>query len=86
MQVSSNVRAFVIGGQFDPITPPEYTTEALTTLPNTVRVEYPRGGHTPSLSSPCLIAATAAFFANPAATPDTSCIAQEAPIPFVVPQ
>jgi pimeloyl-ACP methyl ester carboxylesterase len=83
--VSSNVRAFVIGGQFDPITPPRYTDIALQTLGNTTRVEYPRGGHTPSTSSPCLIVATAAFFANPAATPDTSCIAQEAPLPFITP-
>ncbi len=82
--VRSDVQTFVIGGSNDPITPPSYNAAALETLTHANAVEYPRGGHGPSQTSPCLIQATAAFFNNPAVAPDTACVAHEAPLPFIV--
>lgn len=84
--VSSDLPTFIIAGAYDPITPPENARNAASTLPNSFVVEYPRGGHTPSLYSPCLTNAVAAFLDNPAQAPDTSCIAGEAPLPFLAPQ
>lgn len=83
--VVSDVPALVIGGQLDPITPPENVKLTARTLPRSVQVFYPRGGHWPSFSSPCLSSTIAAFFNNPTRQPDNSCISREAPLPFVVP-
>lgn len=82
--VTSDVPAFLIAGELDPVAPPEQAFAAAATLAHSTVVVYPRGGHGVSASSPCLIDAIAGFVENPAATPNTTCIAAEAPLPFVV--
>jgi hypothetical protein len=58
---------------------------AAATLENSFIVPtYPRGGHVPSVDSPCLASIVAAFLDAPDQEPDTTCIAAEAPLPFVV--
>jgi pimeloyl-ACP methyl ester carboxylesterase len=84
--LQSDLPTFVIAGEIDPRTPAENAVTAAATLSRSTVVVYPRGGHTPSATSPCLANAVAAFIENPAATPDTSCIAAEAPLPFVTPE
>jgi hypothetical protein len=74
----------ILSGTNDPITPRNYADTVASTLSNSFVVSYPRGGHTPSVSSPCLSVAVAAFIANPAQRPDTSCVAAETR-PFLVP-
>jgi len=80
--VTSDVPSFLISGEFDPITPPQTAYDTAATLSRSTVVVYPRGGHTPGFSSPCLLDAMAAFIENPGTAPDTSCIAAEAPLPF----
>ena len=80
--VTSDVPALLIAGELDPVTPPQQAYDTAATLSRSTVVVYPRGGHGPSFGSPCLMDAVAAFIENPAATPDTSCIAAEAPLPF----
>lgn len=84
--VSSDVPTLLIAGELDPITPAQQAYDTAATLSRSMVVVYPRGGHTPSATSPCLANAVAAYIENPAATPDTSCIAAEAPLPFVTPE
>lgn len=84
--VRIDLPTLIIGGEFDPITPPQNAAIAAETLPNSFTVIYPRGGHTPSASSPCLAGAVAAFLDAPNQRPDTSCLAREAPLPFVTPR
>jgi pimeloyl-ACP methyl ester carboxylesterase len=84
--VRSDVPSFLIAGELDPITPPTYASRVAQNLTRAFSIVVPRAGHTPSVGSPCLSAAIAAFLDNPDRRPDTSCIAQEAPLPFVVPQ
>lgn len=83
--VHSDRPVMIISGTNDPITPPEYAKIAASTLKNSFIVSYPRGGHVPSIGSPCLAHAVATFIATPDQQPDTSCIAQETPQPFVTP-
>lgn len=83
--VRSDRPVMIVSGTNDPITPPEYAKIAASTLKNSFIVSYPRGGHVPSIGSPCLANAVAAFIQSPDQRPDTSCIAQEAPQPFVTP-
>jgi len=83
--VSSSVPAYLINGEFDPITPPSLAALARSTLSNSYYVQYPRGGHVPSFSSPCLFVSVALFINDPSRAPDTSCIAEEA-VPFVTPE
>jgi pimeloyl-ACP methyl ester carboxylesterase len=84
--VRSSVPSLLIAGTYDPITPPQYAHQAAATLANSTVVEYPRGGHGPSIGSPCLTGMIGEFLNNPAARPNSACIAQEASQPFVVPQ
>lgn len=83
--VHSDRPVMIVSGTNDPITPPEYAKIAASTLRNSFIVSYPRGGHVPSVGSPCLANAVAAFIGSPDQQPDTSCIAQEAPQPFLTP-
>ncbi len=85
--VSSSVPTFIVTGEYDPITPPNNAYTAASTLSGAKPVVvYPHGGHTPTTFSPCLVNAVAQFLNDPSATPDTSCIADEAPLPFVLPE
>jgi pimeloyl-ACP methyl ester carboxylesterase len=84
--VRSDVPVLMINGTNDPITPPQYATTAAETLSRSQVVIYPRGGHSPGLASPCLGSLTAAFYNNPAVRLDDSCVAREAPLPFIIPK
>lgn len=83
--VRSDRPILILSGTNDPITPPQYATIGAATLSNSFIVTYPRGGHAPSFSSLCLATAVATFLNTPEKRPDTSCIAQEAPRPFLTP-
>lgn len=83
--ITSDRPIMIISGINDPITSPEYAETTASTLPNSFIVFYPRGGHVPSIGSPCLTGAIAAFMTSPGERPDTSCVAREAPLPFVTP-
>jgi len=75
--VTSSVPTLLLNGQFDPITPPSYGRIAGQTLRHSVFVVLPGGGHVNTVK-PGPVAATivVAFYANPGASPDTSCTTQ----------
>lgn len=82
--VRSDVPTLLISGELDPITPPENAREAARTLSRASELVIPRGGHTPSLLSPCARATIVRFLDAPQRGSDTSCLAQESPAPFIV--
>jgi pimeloyl-ACP methyl ester carboxylesterase len=82
--VRSAVPALLISGEFDPITPPSGAYEAAQTLSQATELVVPRGGHTPSVLSPCARATIVRFLDEPQRPPDASCLAQEAAQPFLI--
>ena len=82
--VRSDVPALLIGGELDPITPPQNARATAGHLSRSQVVIYPRGGHAPSVGSPCLGAVIASFLNAPQAPVSTACLAQEPPSPFLV--
>jgi len=76
--VTSDVPTLVLSGQFDPITPPEWGQLAAQTLSQSVFIELPNAGHGASLTGgDCPRNIVLAFFDDPTAKPDDSCIAPE---------
>ena len=82
--VKSDVPTLVVAGQFDPITPPDWGKLAASTLSKSTMIDVPAAGHGPSLSKDCPQQIVLAFFDNPTAAPDTSCLAK-AKLTFTVP-
>lgn len=83
-QVRSEVPALLIGGELDPITPPQNAWDTGAALARSQVVIYPRGGHSASLASPCLGSLVVSFFNAPDAPVNRACLAQEPPAPFLV--
>jgi len=76
--VSSDVPTLVLGGEFDPITPPAWAQLAAQTLANSHYFELPNAGHGASLTGgECPRNLVLAFFEDPASRPDASCIAAD---------
>ena len=76
--VSSDVPTLVLGGEFDPITPPGWAQLAAETLANSYYFELPNAGHGASLTGgECPRKLVLAFFEAPASRPDASCLATE---------
>lgn len=71
--VTSNIPAFILAGEHDPITPPANGKLAATTLPNHFYVEMPSLGHTPGFSA-CGRELLTSFLDNPRQGPDRSCL------------
>jgi len=73
--VSSSLPTLVLAGQMDPITPPEWAQLSAQTLSQSFYFEFPNAGHGASLTGgQCPIDIVLAFFDNPAAEPDITCI------------
>lgn len=82
--VASDVPVLILGGAFDPITPPSYAELALETLPNGVSVTFANGSHAPlSTSGPCGFGIVSSFLDDPAAKVDASC-ASVSQVEFVI--
>jgi pimeloyl-ACP methyl ester carboxylesterase len=74
--VKSSLPTLVMEGQLDPITPPEYGQHVAQNLTNSFYVEFPASGHVEvEPDNSCGMSMMAAFFANPATKPDSSCTA-----------
>jgi len=75
--VTSSVPTLLLNGQFDPITPPGYGQIAGRTLRHRFFVLLPGSSHVntvkPGPVGTCAAAIVVAFYANPDASPDTSC-------------
>jgi len=78
--VTSSVPTLLVNGQFDPVTPPSYGQIVARTLRHSYFVVLPGGAHVntvkPGPIGTCAAAIVVAFYANPGASPDTSCTAR----------
>ncbi|MBL8164894.1 MAG: alpha/beta fold hydrolase [Anaerolineae bacterium] len=72
--VTSDVPTLLLSGQFDPVTPPAWGRLAAETLSSSTFVELPNMGHDAALQE-CPASIAVSFLNDPAADPDTSCIA-----------
>lgn len=70
----SDLPGLVIEGDMDPITPPPNARAILPGFSNVTYVEFPYAGHGPSRSVECGGAMLNAFYDDPRAEPDLSCI------------
>jgi pimeloyl-ACP methyl ester carboxylesterase len=74
--VTSSIPTLLMGGEFDPITPPEWGRHAAETLDNGNFFEYPGIGHGASVVDDCPMQMMVDFLDNPYSKPDDSCIAK----------
>jgi hypothetical protein len=72
--VESDLPALLIEGAMDPITPPPLAKAILPGFANATYVEFPYAGHGPSRSVECAGQMLNAFFDDPTAEPDLSCV------------
>lgn len=75
--VNSDIPTLIFGGEFDPITPPDWAALTAKTLPNSFYFELPGAGHGASLSVECPRDIALAFLDDPKTKPDDSCIAEK---------
>jgi len=80
--VSSSIPALVLGGEFDPITPPSWGQMAAESLRQAYFYEFPANGHWVTRSSGCAISMMLAFLEEPGTSPDSGCIANIGGINF----
>jgi pimeloyl-ACP methyl ester carboxylesterase len=76
--VASRVPALVLGGAFDPITPPDWGRRVAGSLQTAYFFELPANGHWVTRSSACARSMALTFWEDPASEPDSSCV-QSAP-------
>jgi pimeloyl-ACP methyl ester carboxylesterase len=74
--VETDLPALLIEGNMDPITPPPLAKAILPGFANATYVEFPYAGHGPSRSVECAGDMLNAFYDNPTAEPDLSCVDQ----------
>jgi pimeloyl-ACP methyl ester carboxylesterase len=72
--VETDLPALLIEGDMDPITPPPLAKAILPGFANGTYVEFPYAGHGPSRSVECAGDMLNAFYDNPTAEPDLSCV------------
>ncbi len=83
LPVKSDIPTLIFGGDFDPITPPEWGRRAARTLANSHYFEFSGIGHAASISHSCPESMTVAFVQDPTRAPDASCMDEMEPIAFV---
>jgi hypothetical protein len=83
--VESNIPAFILSGEHDPVMPPAWGKDVDQNLSNSFYVEYPSIAHTVTLSHPCPLQMALAFLDDPEQKPDTGCIDGIVAPKFVLP-
>ena len=81
--VVSDLPVLLMSGRFDPITPPAFAEEAAQTLSNSTHVIDPWASHSIAFNDDCVDRIMDDFLANPAQSPDASCLAVKQPVDFV---
>jgi len=72
--VVSDVPTLILAGEFDPITPPEWSILAGETLSNSFYYEFPGHGHGVMRSVPCGFEVGLQFLNDPYNQPDAACV------------
>jgi hypothetical protein len=83
--VTSEIPTLIMGGQFDPVTPPDWGRRAAETLPNSFFFEYPGEGHGTSPGTGCAAEMMTAFLNDPTTAPDDACMQEMGPPQFIPP-
>ncbi|WP_376695942.1 alpha/beta fold hydrolase [Wenzhouxiangella sp. EGI_FJ10305] len=81
--IRSDLPTFILGGEFDPVTPPDYGRLVAETLPNSTFVEVPAHGHAVSPRTDCTRKLLSRFLDDPGRELDTSCVAELPSLSFV---
>ncbi|NEZ03929.1 alpha/beta hydrolase [Wenzhouxiangella sp. XN201] len=81
--VRSGLPTLILGGEFDPTTPPEFGRLAAETLPNSTFVEVPAHGHGVIASTTCTRELALRFLEDPDRAQDTSCVSEIPSVSFV---
>jgi len=74
--VVSNIPTLILGGEYDPITPPTWGRYVSQGLESSFFFEFPGTGHGASISGRCPLQITRAFLENPSDEPDSKCISR----------
>ncbi len=82
--VVSDIPTLILGGEFDPVTPPDYGRMVAEHLNNSFFFEFPSIGHSVVVANECARQITADFLVNPTSEPDNSC-RETLGIEFVLP-
>ena len=77
--VTSDIPALVLAGAYDPVTPPAWAQAAASDLANSHYVEFPNAGHGVAPGDDCATALVTAFWENPSAAPDITCVPTTGP-------
>ncbi len=85
LPVQTDLPALLIEGEMDPITPPPLAKAILPGFSNGTYVEFPYAGHGPSRSVECAGDMLNAFYDDPTAEPDLSCVGEMEAPDFYVP-
>jgi hypothetical protein len=82
-----NIPTLILAGEYDPAIPSTEAIKVAGALVNSYFFEFPGQGHAPSISlaAGCPLSVIQAFLRDPSTKPDGSCIAEMAPLDFVVP-
>jgi len=83
--VTSDIPTLVLGGTYDPITPPEWSRTAIVNMSNSAFVEFPSSGHSVLTNNPCAMNLLNSFLNNPEVKPNTDCLADTPKTQFILP-
>lgn len=83
----SDIPTLILGGQYDPATPPTYSKPLTENLNQSDFIEFPGEGHSLSagLVENCPLKIALAFLSDPNADPENACLAEMSGPEFVVP-
>jgi pimeloyl-ACP methyl ester carboxylesterase len=83
--VQSDVPALIVGGQFDPITPPAFSDVLAEGFSNAFVYEFPASGHGATTETDCAQQVMTDFLTDPTTAPNITCIDEIPLLNFVVP-
>lgn len=83
--VYSDVPALILGGRYDPVTPPEWGELAAQSLPNSTVIEFPHLSHGSLTMDVCADTIAARFLEDPEEDPRDGCLDGLAPPAFLLP-
>ena len=83
--VVSDIPTLLLSGRFDPVTPPAFAAVAAVGLSNATNLVDPTAAHGVAFQNECVNGIILDFLADPAAPPDSSCLAAAEPLDFVPP-
>ena len=84
--ICTDLPILVLGGSFDPITPPQWSRTATVNMTNSTFIEVPSAGHSVLSAGPCPVQIVSAFFDNPDVELDLSCLNDVPPSEYVLPK